>query len=85
VQNLGAKLELNSTGSGGYFIEAYAGIDLHSSNNSSFTNYLDRIYRFFSVPMDLPIPRILDNTSHFRYLFYDFRFLRAIATAYRTI
>jgi hypothetical protein len=36
VQNIGVKLELNSTGSGGYFIEAYAGIDLHSSNNSSF-------------------------------------------------
>jgi hypothetical protein len=29
-------LELIPTGSAGSFIEAYAGIDLHSSNNSSF-------------------------------------------------
>jgi hypothetical protein len=29
-------LELIPTGSTGSFIEAYAGIDLHSSNNSSF-------------------------------------------------
>jgi hypothetical protein len=33
VQNLDAKLELISTGFTGCFIESYAGIDLHSSNN----------------------------------------------------
>jgi hypothetical protein len=33
VQKPDAELELNSTGSTECFIEAYAGIDLHSSNN----------------------------------------------------
>ncbi|MDH3568154.1 MAG: hypothetical protein OEM61_12490, partial [Desulfobacteraceae bacterium] len=33
----------------------------------------------------LPAPRILDKASHFRYLSYDFRFLRFIAAVYWTI
>jgi len=35
--------------------------------------------------MDLTAPHILDKVSHFRYLSYDFRFLRFIAAAFRTI
>jgi hypothetical protein len=33
----------------------------------------------------LPVPRILDKVSHFRYLIYYFRFLQFIAGAFRTI
>jgi hypothetical protein len=38
VQKLDAELELIPTGSTGCFIEAYAGIDLHSSNNFGIIN-----------------------------------------------
>ena len=48
-------------------------IDMLVESTNCRSDPIFRIYRIFSVRMDLPAPRILDKPSHFRYLIYNFR------------